>query len=254
VVGLVSNGDGSGVTMASAITQSSMAEISTWVDGNGNGTTGRAVSTAGPDLIELTSSAERVFAGAGNDTIRGGGGDDLLYGQQGNDQQYGDAGNDLMDAGLGDDTLFGGDGNDVLGGAAGDDWFDGGNGDDYILGDADSDTIYGSEGNDALRGQPGNDVIDGGTGNDRIWGDKGTNTVTGGAGADSFNLFPGAGVMIVTDFRRAEGDRIGTERGMGWSVRSDGSGGALIDFGGGTQVILSGIAPAAVTSDWFGLA
>jgi Ca2+-binding RTX toxin-like protein len=129
----------------------------------------------------------------------------------------------------------------------------GGAGNDYMLAGDLNDTVYGGDGADALRGQPGNDIIDGGAGNDRIWGDKGVNTITGGAGADSFNFFTGAGMGIITDFNRSEGDRIGYERGMTWTVKNDGNGNALVDFGNGTQAILLGIAPASVTSDWFGL-
>jgi hypothetical protein len=57
--------------------------------------------------------------------------------------------------------------------------------------------------------------------------------------------------MVVTDFRFADGDRIGLESGMEWTVTSDAAGNAQIDFVGGAQAILLGVAAAAVTADWF---
>ncbi|WP_039918225.1 calcium-binding protein, partial [Cellvibrio mixtus] len=68
----------------------------------------------GDDVITLTSAAEIVLGGGGNDVINAGGGNDKLYGEAGNDSLSGGDGNDLLDGGVGNDTLNGGAGNDVF--------------------------------------------------------------------------------------------------------------------------------------------
>ena len=73
---------------------------------------------------------DRLFGGAGNDTLSGGSYDDQLFGE---------AGNDNLDGGAGDDTLQGDSGNDVLSGGYG------------------GDMLIGGTGNDALTGGSGND-------------------------------------------------------------------------------------------------
>jgi Ca2+-binding RTX toxin-like protein len=249
VVGVESSTTGD-VHYAAALTASNITTITAWQVSNETAHTG----TAAAELMSFGNAADRAFAGDGNDTLYGGTGNDLLYGQVGNDEQHGDDGDDAMDGGLGNDTLYGGSGADALGGAQGSDVISGEDGNDYILSGDDNDTIFGGAGDDALRGQPGDDVIDAGAGNDRIWGDKGSNTLTGGAGADSFNFFVGAGAAVITDFSAAQGDRIGIDAGMTWTVASDGSGNAVITFSGGAQATLQGISASAVVSDWFGLA
>ncbi len=56
---------------------------------------------------------ERIYAGAGDDTVYGYGGDDTLDGQEGNDALYGGAGNDTLRSGGGVNLLDGGAGNDT---------------------------------------------------------------------------------------------------------------------------------------------
>lgn len=151
----------------------------------------------------------KLFAGAGNDVVRGehiieknsmtfpptifSSGNDLIYGEAGNDMIYGDddAGR-LVDALTGsstttffggDDTLHGGDNADTLVGD-GDAWakftdrtatVNGG--DDTLHGDAGDDTLIGDGfarqfvqgGSATING--GDDHLTGGTGNDTLWGD-----------------------------------------------------------------------------------
>ena len=78
-------------------------------------------------------------------------------------------------------------------------------------------------------------------------------TVTGGAGADTFHHFPGAGVTVVTDFNGAEGDRVQLDLGSTWTVIQSGAD-TLIDLGGGSQMILRGVAATSFQSNWIFLA
>ena len=94
------------------------------------------------------------------------------------------------------DTLNGAGGNDSLNGQAGNDW------------------LLGFAGNDSLSGFTGNDTLDGGSGNDLLIGGAGRDVITGGAGADVFRFTTfgdsavGANRDVITDFVRAEGDRV----------------------------------------------
>jgi Ca2+-binding RTX toxin-like protein len=104
------------------------------------------------------------------------------------------------------DEHYGYDGNDTINGNAGDDLVHGGAGDDTLLGGDDDDYIYGSSGNDSLVGGNGNDFIEG---------DAGTDIYAGGAGADTFFVaFDDIGTTVlapdtISDFSRADGDRLG---------------------------------------------
>jgi Ca2+-binding RTX toxin-like protein len=70
-------------------------------------------------------------------------------------------------------------------------------------------TLTGTAGNDVLIGREGNDTLNGGAGHDTLIGGSGTNTLTGGTGADSFMFLHGTtGVSTITDYHKAEGDRI----------------------------------------------
>ncbi|MEA3000038.1 MAG: hypothetical protein QOK17_1871, partial [Sphingomonadales bacterium] len=182
---------------------------------------------AGADTIDGLGGHDHLVGGAGNDTISGGGDYDEIDGGSGNDQ---------IDAGDGDDAVHDGDGNDqVLLGP----------GDDFILSSSGSDIIDGGPGGDTIwidrqNGHPfdvvsvtagdGDDVVeifdyagatvsaDLGAGDDRavLHGVIGTVTLTLGAGADVVD-FSGAqygwlkdenGAIVVTDFSKAEGDRL----------------------------------------------
>lgn len=148
----------------------------------------------------------------------------------------------------GDDVITGSALNDILEGFSGADNLDGGDGLDFINGNPGADSISGGAGNDVLRGGKGDDVINGGTGDDFVAGDRGSDTLTGGAGADLFHTFAGAGLDRVTDFNRAEGDRV-VVMGNQYTVSQVGSD-VVIDLGGGDQMVLVGVQQSSLTAGW----
>ncbi len=148
---------------------------------------------------------------AGADVLTGAGLDDLLEGFAGADSLSGGGGLDVMNGNMGDDTLSGGDGVDVV------------------------------------RGGKDNDVVLGGAGNDFVSGDRGSDTLTGGPGADIFHTFSGAGLDRVTDFSRAEGDRVFV---LGTYTVSKVGADVVIDLTGGTQMVLVGVQQSSLTGDW----
>lgn len=154
------------------------------------------------DALEGTLAADRIDAGAGNDTISNFGGDDTILGGDGDDEIHGSSGTqrDYVDAGAGDDTVrYVGDHSTVLGGA----------GDDQLthLGETgDGLIVEGGTGNDTLGG---NGQLNGGAGDDLLFHSYGTTVMTGGEGADVFAAAESLreGHAVVTDFNAAE-DRI----------------------------------------------
>ncbi len=98
----------------------------------------------------------------------------------------------IVGGGVGSDVLTGGIGNDTLGG---------GNG---------TDTLIGGQGNDLIRGGWGRDLLAGWAGDDTLAGGGGMDFLTGGRGADVFQFDWGfeANLDRISDFSRAEGDRI----------------------------------------------
>jgi hypothetical protein len=94
-------------------------------------------SGGAPDVDNVLgdNSAQTLFFGPGDDTIRGRGGDDRVASAGGEDRLFGGSGNDTVSGGAGDDTLFGGAGTDSLIGGAGRDTFAG------TLSELDGDTI-----------------------------------------------------------------------------------------------------------------
>lgn len=185
------------------------------------------------DVLDGGGRAERWNAGAGNDLVRGAGGADRLGGAQGNDTLSGDRGND---------SLFGGAGSDLLGGGAGQDVLDGGGGNDRLFGGGGDDDLFGGAGKDTLSGGSGDDILDGGSGND---------VLTGGSGADAFLFAPGTGQDRIGDFRTGEGDVLQLSAALiagaltGSAVVTDYGRqtieGVVLDFGGGTSVLLEGV-------------
>lgn len=104
--------------------------------------------------------------------------------------------------GKGDDLYAGTGGSDAVDGRGGNDILDGGEGNDRLIG---------GKGNDILRGQGGNDTLIGGAGNDLLQGYEGSDTLTGGRGADTFWWYWNNNTGdsdVITDFNRAEGDKI----------------------------------------------
>jgi len=136
---------------------------------------------------------------------------------------------------------------DILEGFAGADSLDGGAGLDVMQGNTGEDTLSGGDGSDVLRGGKDNDSLSGGTGSDFVSGDRGNDTVAGGAGADIFHVFTGSGIERVTDFSRAEGDRVFVTG--SYTVAQVGSD-VVLDLGGGTQMVLVGVNQASLTDGW----
>lgn len=148
----------------------------------------------------------------------------------------------------GNDVLSGSVVADLLEGFSGADSLDGGAGFDIMNGNTGADTLSGGDGDDVVRGGQGDDLVAGGTGNDFVSGDRGADTLTGGAGADIFHTFGGAGLDRVTDFSRAEGDRVFV-LGSQYSVNQVGAD-VVIDLGGGDQMLLVGVQQSSLTSGW----
>jgi Ca2+-binding RTX toxin-like protein len=168
----------------------------------------------------LDGAADVIYAGAGNDFIRGGRGDDAIYGEGDRDDIAGESGADVIFGGEGNDDLAGdaayiggaehgadyidgGGGNDTIAGEGGEDVIFGGAGDDAILGDSatldtvfhgadfidggeDDDVINAGGGDDILIGGQGADVLVGGTGNDQLEGGIGADILSGGGGDDRY--------------------------------------------------------------------
>ncbi|WP_190941518.1 calcium-binding protein [Paracoccus yeei] len=134
----------------------------------------QGAATAG-DATATFTDVERVFATAGNDTVRAGqvsaSGPDghgiSVFTGAGDDNIVGSRFGDFIDPGAGNDTVWAGDGDDFVNGSRGDD------------------LIYGGAGNDNIRWGQGAE--------DGNWGDGGKafgdDTVYGGAGADVINIW-----------------------------------------------------------------
>ncbi len=155
------------------------------------------------DQLAGSSGANLLRGLGGDDTVLGLGGDDILSGGAGADRLVGGAGIDLVtyfgtSVGVKVDLLtgFGSDGEAQGDTYAGIENVNGSMGGDLIFGNADGNALNGFEGVDSLVGAAGRDVL------------------TGGAGADRFvftvlaDSAIGAGADRITDFSRAQGDRI----------------------------------------------
>jgi hypothetical protein len=176
----------------------------------------------GDGVVTTTPVGLRLFGDGENNSLVGGGGDDFLFGRSGEDYLTGGAGGDWLRGGADDDDLRGQAGHDTLEGASGDDSLSGKSGSDSLLGGTGQDSIDGGTADDVARGGPGQDFLFGSFGKDSVFGDGGndiliggggSDTLGGGLGSDVFRLWtvadsPLAAPDVVTDFSRAEGDKI----------------------------------------------
>lgn len=194
------------------------------------------------------SGADRILGNDASNDLEGGGGDDYLRGFEGNDHVVGGAGFDDLHGNQGDDTVSGG---------LGPDWVVGGKENDLLQGEDDNDIVYGNLGDDwcdggagadQVRGGQDQDILFGQAGDDWLSGDRGADTISGGPGADIFHTFGDAGLDRVTDFNRAEGDRVMVDPGDTYSVSQSGAD-VIIALGGG-QMVLAGVTLASLTGDW----
>lgn len=105
-----------------------------------------------------------------------------------------------------------GSGHDIIRGQGGDDFIYAGRGTDQVYGGDDDDRLFGNTGSDKLFGEDGDDFLVGFGGSTAEH-----DTLTGGKGADLFYLGDARKVFYttgttfarITDFSRAEGDKIG---------------------------------------------
>lgn len=214
------------------------------------------VGSAFGDTI-VGSNANNVLAGlAGDDSIAGNGGDDVIDLGAGNDLGYGDAGGDELRGGAGSDSLWGGDGEDRLFGDADD---------DALYGDAGFDTLDGGTGNDAVYGGAGDDVLDGGDGDDGLDGEAGNDRLIGGTGNDTLSGGATSGDIDVFVFRLGDGNDVIVDFDDGTDVIefdidsldfadlqiTDEVSGALVAFGSGDSILLSGISASMLAADDF---
>jgi Ca2+-binding RTX toxin-like protein len=176
------------------------------------------------------------------DTIGGGLGDDVIYGDNGNDIIDGGVGADIMFGGVGADTYYVDDKNDsaieqfagsgdlvmasvnftlaanvenltfttaknlngvgntlgnVMTGNDGNNRLEGLAGVDGLSGGNGDDLLLGGLDNDFLYGGVGNDSLDGGDGSDQLYGQTGVDTLTGGLGDDYYYLEIADGDTVV---------------------------------------------------------
>jgi serralysin len=218
-----------------------------------------AIGGSGDDSITGNTANNSIQGGAGNDTVMAGDGNDTIDGGSGTSYLRGENGDDSIQGGAGFDNINGNKGDDTIdGGSGGSDWLVGGQGNDSITahagqnllyGNLGDDTLHGGNGGDVLRGGQGNDSIAGGSGNDFISGDRGNDTESGGAGADIFHTSQDAGIDKVLDFNLAEGDRVQLDPGTTFTLIQSGAD-AIIDLGGGNEMILVGVQLASLTPGW----
>jgi Ca2+-binding RTX toxin-like protein len=218
----------------------------------GADTTFTALGYGGNDLMIGGGSLSTLDGGTGDDTIQAGSATQTyLRGGDGNDSIVGGVGFDDINGNKGDDTIDGGagPGNDWLVGGQGNDSITAHAGQNLLYGNLGDDTLHGGNGGDVLRGGQGNDSIVGGPGNDFISGDRGNDTESGGAGADIFHTSQDAGVDKVLDFNLAEGDRVQLDPGTTYTLIQSGAD-AIIDLGGGNEMILVGVQISSLTPGW----
>jgi glycerophosphoryl diester phosphodiesterase len=176
---------------------------------------------------------DRVFTGAGNDTV-----DIAIAGSS--------AGDNRIDLGSGNDTIFVADGDRAFG-SAGNDTLDATDAKDYrISGGVGNDTFYLGKNGRAL----------GGDGNDRFFvGSAGDNLLAGGAGADQFwiaNAELPTAANTILDFQ-AGTDAIGIQGAVSLGISaktivlSQVGSDTSIGFGGQTLAVLKGIQANSLT-------
>ncbi|MEO0681213.1 MAG: calcium-binding protein [Pseudomonadota bacterium] len=176
----------------------------------------------GADVLIGLGGADDLYGGDGADRLSGGAGADELVGERGADVLLGRADHDMLFGGLGADRMLGHGGDDTLQGDEGRDRLFGGGGDDYLR-SVDGGRLFGGSGEDRLASETGWTLMQGGDGDDSLaigglyniplYQDI-AGRFAGGDGADAFVLQAGlpyaigrAGIAL-TDFDRAEGDRI----------------------------------------------
>lgn len=163
----------------------------------------------GSSQIFGTSLADRINAGAGEDTVAGFSGNDSINGGDGNDYLMGGAGDDTLSGGEGYDELYGGNGagdalsgNDTVSYAQSPyavtvdlgstfladnryaNAYSSGTGADLLF---DIENVIGGSGRDVITGSAVANILEGGRNADTLNGGAGHDTLIGGFGADHLN-------------------------------------------------------------------
>lgn len=168
----------------------------------------------GPGItVSLGASAENTGVAKGDSYQSF---ENIVGSRTGSNRLSGGNFDNTLTGGAARDELDGGNGDDLLRGEGGDDFLNGGNGADSISGGAGNDTIVGGNDANSLNGGDGNDTISGG-GNDAIFGGAGSDVITigfgdqvinGGNDGDTFAFILADFKDRITDFNRAQGDKI----------------------------------------------
>ena len=188
----------------------------------------------------------RLSGNEGANTMRGGAGHDRIWGQQGDDLMMGGRGRDKLRGGQGDDDIQGGAGRDRLYGNRDNDDLSGGRAADKLFGGSGDDTLSGNRGHDRLYGGTGADLLFGNGGGDTLFGGRGDDVLTGGGGADVM-VFT-SGHDTIADFEDdidtiaiaaalADGRSVSDLVDMAHITQGD----AVLDFGGGDVLTISGV-------------
>jgi len=245
------------------------------------------IGTEGNDVMGGSPGDDVMFGLGGDDVMTGDEGFDQLFGGAGNDTLNGGAGGDALTPGTGNDTVDGGESlNDYIdfgntpthavnlaAGTATDDGTGGvdlisniehvyaSSFNDMVAGDAGSNSLHGFAGNDTLLGRAGNDNLYGYDGDDTLNGGTGVDFLNGMGGDDLFVFAAGDGLDMINDFTAGAGsdDVIDLQAFAGFNTfadvqaatANDGFGNAVINLGGGDQIMLQGVGLAALHADDF---
>lgn len=195
-----------------------------------------AFGLTGNVIIGRGTVIENALTGGGDDTLTGNDVANTLSSGAGKDKVLGAGGNDHLDTGTG---------NDIAGGGAGA---------DEILGGAGVDLLFGGDNGDTVLGGAGNDFVFGGNGADTLIGEGGNDKLFGGADADMFSFdFSASGEKdTIRDFQDGLDVVVFTNTGADFGELdiTDSFAGAVVDYGG-SEIVLTGISAADLTSDDF---
>ena len=188
------------------------------------------------DILTGDANANRIEAGAGNDTVRGGDGNDVVVGGANDGDDYVDGGNgsdtvvyagqtsdltiDLRASNRQADPTLSGDVATRLGAALQSGTGSATTASGYAIGGtmgvdalvnvenvtagAGNDTITGSDSANTLDGGAGNDTLFGNAGDDTISGGANDDTISGGAGNDTLDGGDGIDTLTYADFTASE--------------------------------------------------
>jgi Ca2+-binding RTX toxin-like protein len=201
---------------------------------------------SGRDRIFGNDIANRLDAGASNDTLNGLGGDDTLQGGSGADWLIGSFGSDTATYHSSQGSVIAdlGDNSRNLGEARGDSFFsienlEGSRFSDSLRGDDTANILSGLDGDDTLVGLGGNDTLIGGLGQDRLVGATGLDTASYATAAGSVIADLGDATRNLGEARGdtyLDVENLGGSR-FGDSLRGDGIANVLTGHDGNDTLI-----------------